>query len=229
MASFLFAGTIAAQNAIRIGGVDFIPNFADNSLSQTNRAIICADVERYFSYNGTLNLIFDFSRRTNDIQLENLSHSIHNDNIWTNITIESMSSRRLSIPKALSDTYTNLLVSMPASTSLLQSATAFVDKFNDGSISNISDIAMQRLFRSPDLVPEKDPPELIRKSVTEMWGARSYVHPTIIEFSMANLSATNAPLPSYVLSTVSFATNGWVEVEKYMIAFDGTEWFIVEL
>ena len=229
LASLAFAGMLSAQNVIRIGGVDFTPSFADSTLSQTNKTIICEDLERYFSYSGTLELMFGLSVWTENIPPSTLINSGHNDNIWTNVTIESMASMRLNIPKPLSDTYTNIMASTPASTSLLASARAFVGTLNDGSVSNRSDTAMQRLFRSTELVPETDPPELIRKSVVEMWGARQYVLPTIIEFSMAELSPRHPPVPTYALTTVSSATNGLVKVEKYMIAYDGAEWFIVEL
>ena len=226
---FALANALLAQNPIHIAGTDFMPVFADSGLSETNKAIICSDLERYFSYNSTLALVFGLSTWNENIPPRTLIDSRHNDSIAKNVTIRSVASRQLNIPKALSDTYTNLFISTPASTSLLAAATAFIGEFNSGNVTNYSDAAICHLFRTADSWQPLTVTNDIRAGLKSYWTKTKYTQPCIIDYQVGKIWPEREEIRTFLVRSISTETNKLPHTTSYLIGNDGTEWFMLAL
>ena len=218
-----------AESSICIAGTNFTPVFADNGLSETNKTIICADLERYFSYNGSLNTMFNLKEEAENIQVRTLISSRHNHEIKANITIRNMVSRQLDIPKALSDTYTNLFASIPASTSLLAAATAFIGEFNNGNVTNYSDAAICHLFRTADSWQPLTVTNDIRAGLKSYWTKTKYTQPCIIDYQVGKIWPEREEVRTFLVRSIAVETNELVDTTTYLIGNDGTEWFMLAL
>jgi len=226
----LCSGNVFAQTGFLVGTNEIPVVFEDNSLSQTNRILICNDLSRIFAFeNCYTNAINIFENQATNYQVVGSLRSPPKAHVYPDNCHFRTGFRPIKvntqyggyIERQLSDSYTNAFWRWDVCSNTVQAADDFVFLLNSGGTTNLSPQAQKELVWLPPPLAWSD--DAFAKFANSISNA-TYLPPSVLQLRwLTNDETGTSNLWSCV---IGLSTNALKKTFDLPIIFEGGKWKI---
>lgn len=226
---FLLVSTISlADNFISIGTNSIPVSFEDTELPVSVQSLICNDLSKYFAYSKDISSLFHIQETTNKHRLHSIVNSKHAKGIMGNVYLSRTEGMQtVYVKRKLTNTYTNILQTVPNLNNLVSNATDFISVFNSCQITNYSPDAKCALFRSLESPEIPSATNDIVEGIESSWIKEKYSLPAIIDYNSMIVWTNYPQIPIFTIRSFTEESKSIPEASTQYIGCISNKWFFI--